>query len=197
MYFIAATPKTTFLKVLRQTIGELFEDDDDFDPFGAYLLHEPSVKSFHQDLHGVQCVSSGPGRVFTGAAAFGMTEARWVIEGSILLAGFNFPESRKEYAELVAMPAVSTTTAINTMARAPPNFIVVLKPGDLFVMPAGYVVFEYTPVETTFLRWGLRAATEHELNRTRQMVSSMVDAQPRLRTTKYFPWLEFLRPSVT
>lgn len=194
-FFVAGTPKTTFLKHVQKSIRSLGNEGNNFDPFFFTHSQDAALQAFRGDIFGVQCVHSAEGRTYCGAAAFGVTEARWVMEGKCTLGGFRF-DPNTSYSSQVdsvsAMPAVE----LNAMLRKPPNFVVGLSAGSFAIVPAGYIVVEHTPVASRYLKWGMYGEFHDETPTLLRVVSAMVDASPRLKTTKYLPWLEYLQEAV-
>lgn len=71
-------------------------------------------------------------------------------------------------------------------------FAVVHKPGDICIIPAGYLVVTYRPESTTGLRWSFSHRVNSERVKIMKAVGMAVASYPGLRQTMYWSWFQAL-----
>lgn len=157
------------------------------------MFTDKKLDTIARDFYGSQLAHAASGRAHVGPVAFGVSEVRWLAEGKLMIAGFKYDPMGAPFQQQVNAIIGASTQELWARAKASANFALTLKPSDCVVLPSGYIFLEFSPVDSKWLRWGVAMKDPVELPKVRQTVSALVDANPRLRQTKYEPWLEFLQ----
>lgn len=165
------------------------------DIFGQVLFTDRKLGALGKDLFGMQLALSPAGRVSVGPAVFCLPECRCVVEGRMLVAGFRFDPQGWHYEASVARVKECASTDVMSMLKLRDNFAVVLDTCNFFALPNGNNFLEHSISETTWLRWGLTANSNSEGNHIRQLTSALLDATPRVRSSTYGAWLDYLQSS--
>ena len=117
-----------------------------------------------------------------------------MISGTELILGFKVTE-KLTVAKIIESVASLDSTNLMSASRDFGNFGLKLVPGQLVVLPSGYVYYIYSPVESVGIRWAVHPARDGESDTVRAVLGQLLERQPLLRETPYMGWFKHLEGS--
>lgn len=157
-----------------------------------YVAVTPKDQALHKAVYGAQVFVIPQGHCQAAPSPFGVNDCRLVTQGEEVIVGV---KARVDHslAEQVGHLKSLNGAQLLAVAKEEGNFAMVIKEGELAVLPCGHVFLIHRPKLTMGLRWAFSAGWPGELSASQMVVASVMEAHAAVRGTLYEQWWEKLK----
>jgi len=147
-------------------------------------------------VHAATGYASGAGKAHCYAGLFGMSQIVVACNSKEFIAGFKAGDlqqpSNSAAEQIDSLKHKTSSVLVDALEHQPGAFCIMLQPGQLLVIPSGYLLVTFSSAGFIAIRKGFTPSFPTEKPRVLSMVMSIMEGYPEFRQSAWASWATVL-----